>query len=99
MEVGRALVDRARDQGVDELDRGSARRGALADVVDRSLVLVRLLLDDADVELCAVDAPDRAVQVRRGRDGEADVEAEREAAIVGRDDGRRVGDSDEPDSP
>ena len=35
------------------------------------------------------------MQVGRGRDREADVQAEREAEVVGRDDVGRVGDGDE----
>ena len=68
VDVGGALLDRARDDRVDELDRGRARRRrALADVADRrrprrpSSVLV------VDLDLVPVDAVDRAARGRRRR--------------------------------
>jgi hypothetical protein len=46
MEVGRLLVDRTRDERVDEVDRRRARGGAAADVLERGRVFIELLLGD-----------------------------------------------------
>ena len=92
VEIGGALVDRPRDEGVDPVDRGCARR-RLGDVIRG-----RRLVGPARVphgEAGLVDAVDRRRDVGRRGHGEANVQAEREAEVVGGDDVGRVRNRDE----
>ncbi len=92
VKVGRALVDRPRDEGVDAVDGRCARRGMAGGIGRRAGVGVSALPDG---DRALVDAVDRRHDVRCGRHGEAHVEPEGEAEVVGGEDVRRVGDGDE----
>ncbi len=94
VEVGCALLERSREQRVDEGDRRHAR-GEVADVGDALLLGRFVALLDDQLQRAAIRPRDRVVDLRALGDGDPEARSKCEAEVVGGRDVRRVGDGEE----
>ena len=95
VEVGGAVVDRPRDERVDAVDGGALVAGTAGGIEVGATARRRLRAPRSARPSSGRRGRSSSIDVRRGRHGEAHVEPEREAEVVGGEDVRRVGDGDE----